>query len=256
MIILKTDREIKMMKKAGQIAARALELAGKSIEPGINTLEIDLIIQRYIESQGAKPSFLGYGDFPNSSCISVNNVVVHGIPSKKTVLKSGDIVSIDVGAFFEGFHGDTAFTFACGNISPEAKALLDATYKSLFEGIKQATVGNRIGDISSAVQRYVEARSYSVVRDFVGHGVGAKLHEDPSVPNFGNPGRGVRLQAGMTIAIEPMINAGTYEVEILPDGWTTVTADGKLSAHFEHSIAITPDGPIILTMAPSFSVPE
>lgn len=248
MVILKTDREIKTMKKAGQIAARALQLAGKSIEPGINTLEIDLIIQKYIEGQGAKPSFLGYGDFPNSSCISVNNVVIHGIPSEKTVLKNGDIISIDVGAFFEGFHGDTAFTFACGSISKEAKALLDTTYESLFEGIKRATVGNRVGDISSAVQKYVEARSYSVVRDFVGHGVGAKLHEDPSVPNFGDPGRGVRLQAGMTIAIEPMINAGTFEVEILSDGWTTVTADGKLSAHFEHSVAITPDGPLILTL--------
>ena len=248
MVILKTDREIETMKKAGQIAARALQLAGKSIEPGINTLEIDSIIQKYIESQGAKPSFLGYGDFPNSSCISVNNVVIHGIPSEKTVLKNGDIVSIDVGAFFEGFHGDTAFTFACGSISSEAKALLDTTYESLFEGIEKARAGNRIGDISSAVQRYVEARSYSVVRDFVGHGVGAKLHEDPSVPNFGVPDRGVRLQAGMTIAIEPMINAGTFEVEILSDEWTTVTADGKLSAHFEHSVAITPDGPVILTL--------
>ncbi|MDQ5983957.1 MAG: Methionine aminopeptidase 1 [Eubacteriales bacterium SKADARSKE-1] len=248
MVILKTDREIKTMKKAGQIAARALQLAGKSIKPGISTLEIDLIIQKYIESQGAKPSFLGYGDFPNSSCISVNNVVIHGIPSKNAVLKNGDIVSVDVGAFFEGFHGDTAFTFACGAIAPEARALLDTTYESLFEGIKMAVVGNRVGDISNAIQRYVEARSYSVVRDFVGHGVGAKLHEDPSVPNFGAPGRGVRLQAGMTIAIEPMINAGTYEVNILPDEWTTVTADGKLSAHFEHSVAITPDGPVILTL--------
>lgn len=248
MVIIKTDREIEMMKQAGQIAAIALKLAGESIEPGINTLEIDSIIRKHIESQGAKPSFLGYGDFPNSSCISVNNVVIHGIPSKKTVLKNGDIVSIDVGAFFEGFHGDTAYTFACGDITTEAKNLLETTYKSLFEGIEKAAVGNRIGDISSAVQSYVEARSYSVVRDFVGHGVGAKLHEDPSVPNFGKPGRGLRLQAGMTIAIEPMINAGTAEVEILPDGWTTVTVDNKLSAHFEHTVAITPDGPLILTM--------
>ena len=175
-------------------------------------------------------------------------MVIHGIPSRDSIIKSGDIVSIDVGAFFEGFHGDNAATFACGEISQEAQNLLDATRESLYEGINMARVGNRIGDIANAVQRYVEARSYSVVRDFVGHGVGAKLHEEPSVPNYGTPGRGVRLLSGMTIAIEPMINAGTYEVEVLDDEWTTVTADGKLSAHFEHTIAITPDGPLILTV--------
>ncbi len=248
MLILKTDREIEIMKSAGRIASKALKLAGEAVEPGVSTLEIDNIVRKYIESQGARPSFLNYGGFPASACISVNNVVIHGIPSKDSIIKSGDIVSIDVGAFFEGFHGDNAATFACGEISQEAQNLLDATRESLYEGINMARVGNRIGDIANAVQRYVEARSYSVVRDFVGHGVGAKLHEEPSVPNYGTPGRGVRLLSGMTIAIEPMINAGTYEVEVLDDEWTTVTADGKLSAHFEHTIAITPDGPLILTV--------
>lgn len=247
MVILKTDREISLMRDAGRISARALKLAGEAVEPGVTTAEIDRIVQRYIESQGAIPSFLGYGGFPASSCISVNDVVIHGIPSKKCMLKNGDIVSIDIGAMFEGFHGDNAWTFVCGDISAEAKALIDATRESLFEGIKQAKLGARMGDISSTIQRYVEAHSYSVVRDFIGHGVGVKLHEDPSVPNFGTPGKGIRLLSGMTIAIEPMVNAGTYEVEILDDGWTTVTKDGKLSAHFEHSIAITPDGPLILT---------
>ena len=249
MVILKTDREIEKMKDAGRIASKALELAGEAVEPGISTLEIDDIVRKYIESEGAKPSFLNYGGFPASACISVNNVVIHGIPSKKCIIKSGDIVSIDVGAFFEGFHGDNAATFACGEVSKEAKALIDTTRESLYEGIKMAQIGNRIGDIANAVQRYVEARSYSVVRDFVGHGVGAKLHEDPSVPNYGTPGRGVRLLSGITIAIEPMVNAGTHEVKVLDDEWTTVTVDGKLSAHFEHTIAITTDGPIILTQS-------
>lgn len=248
MIVLKTARELSAMREAGIISQRALKLAGKAVEPGVTTAEIDAIVRKYIEKQGAKPSFLGYCDYPASSCISVNNVVIHGIPSKKTVLKNGDIVSIDIGAFYKGFHGDNAWTFACGDVSKEAQALMDATKESLFEGIKQAVAGNRVGDIGNAVQRYAEARSYSVVRDFVGHGVGAKLHEEPSVPNFGTAGRGVRLLPGMTIAIEPMINMGTHKVRVLDDGWTTVTADGKLSAHFEHSIAITPDGPVILTL--------
>ena len=248
MIVLKTARELAKMREAGRISARALRLAGEAVEPGVTTAEIDRLVRRYIEKEGARPSFLGYGGFPASACISVNNVVIHGIPSKKIVLKEGDIVSVDVGAELNGFHGDNAWTFPCGKISAEAQALLDATRESLFEGIKMARPGNRIGDIGSAVQRYVEARNYSVVRDFVGHGVGAKLHEDPSVPNFGTPGRGVRLLPGMTIAIEPMINAGTHEAEVLRDEWTTVTKDGKLSAHFEHSVAITPDGPQILTL--------
>lgn len=248
MIVLKTARELSAMREAGVISQRALKLAGKAVEPGVSTAEIDAIVRKYIEKQGATPSFLGYCDYPASACISVNDVVIHGIPSKKKILKSGDIVSIDIGAFYKGFHGDNAWTFACGDVSKEAQALMDATRESLFEGIKQAVAGARLGDIGSAVQRYTEARNYSVVRDFVGHGVGAKLHEEPSVPNFGTPGRGVRLLPGMTIAIEPMINAGTHKVRVLDDGWTTVTADGKLSAHFEHTIAITPDGPVILTL--------
>ena len=249
MIILKTARELSMMKDAGRIAQKALLLAGEAVEPGVSTAELDSIVRKYIEKQGATPSFLGYGGFPASACISVNNVVIHGIPSKKQIIKNGDIVSIDVGAFFEGYHGDNAWTFPCGDISTEAQQLLEATKESLFLGIKAAVVGNRLGDIGSAVQRYVEPRSYSVVRDFVGHGVGAKLHEEPSVPNFGTPGRGQRLMPGMTIAIEPMVNAGTHRVKVLDDEWTTVTADGKLSAHFEHTIAITSDGPVILTSA-------
>ena len=247
MIVLKTSRELAIMREAGRISAMALKVAGEAVEPGVSTWEIDRVARKYIESQGAVPSFLGYGGFPASACISVNNVVIHGIPSKRQIVKAGDIVSIDIGAMFEGFHGDNAYTFACGDISAEAQRLLDATRESLYEGIKQAKAGNRLGDIGSTVQRYVEARGYSVVRDFVGHGVGAKLHEDPSVPNYGTPGRGVRLLPGMTIAIEPMVNQGRHEVQVQKDGWTTVTRDGKLSAHFEHTIAITPDGPVILT---------
>lgn len=248
MIVLKTSRELKLMRDAGRVSSRALKLAGSMVEPGVSTWEIDRAVRRYIEEQGAKPTFLGYGGFPASACISVNEVVIHGIPHKGTILKQGDIVSIDVGATYEGFVGDNAWTFPCGQVSPEAQALMDATRESLFEGIQAAKAGNRIGDVGSAVQRYAEARGYSVVRDFVGHGVGAKMHEDPSVPNYGTPGRGVRLLPGMTIAIEPMITQGVKEVKTLGDGWTTVTADGKLAAHFEHSIAITPDGPVILTL--------
>lgn len=248
MISLKNNKELLIMRDAGRIAARALKLAGEAIKPGVTTAHIDSIVRQYIEGEGAVPSFLGYGGFPASCCISVNNVVIHGIPSKKCVLKEGDIVSVDVGACYKGYHGDNAYTFACGEVSEEAKALMKATYESLLEGIKKAQPGNRIGDIAEAIQKYVEARSYSVVRDFVGHGVGAKLHEDPSVPNYGKAHKGMRLLPGMTIAIEPMINAGSYDVEVLDDQWTTVTADGKISAHFEHSVAITTDGPQILTL--------
>ena len=235
------------MREACRISARALALGGSLLRPGVTTGEIDREIRRYIESEGATPSFLNYGGFPASACISVNQTVIHGIPGH-TVIREGDIVSVDVGACINGFHGDNAATFAAGKVSPEAQALMDATRESLYEGIKAAVAGNRIGDIGAAVQRYVEVRGYSVVRQFVGHGVGTNLHEDPSVPNFGTPGRGPRLVPGMTLAIEPMINAGTAEVEILKDGWTTVTKDGKLSAHFEHTIAITPDGPVIMTL--------
>lgn len=246
MIAIKNSRELRDMREACIIVAQALQLAGKAVEPGVTTAELDHLIRRFIEKQGATPSFLGYGGFPASACISINNTVIHGIPGKR-VIHAGDIVSIDVGAYFNGFHGDNAATFAAGDISAEAQALLDATKASLQEGIQAAVAGNRIGDIGAAVQRYVEVRGYSVVRQFVGHGVGTNLHEDPSVPNFGTPGRGPRLLPGMTLAIEPMINAGTHEVEILGDGWTTVTKDGRLSAHFEHTVAITTDGPVILT---------
>ena len=248
MVVLKTSRELKAMRDAGRISSRALKLAGEAVEPGVSTLEIDRIVRKYIEEQGATPCFLNYGGFPASACISVNDVVIHGIPRKNQILKQGDIVSIDVGAFYEGFHGDNAWTFPCGEVSKEAQALMDVTRESLFKGINAARPGNRLGDIGSAVQRYVEARGYSVVRDFVGHGVGAELHEDPSVPNYGTPGRGVRLLPGMTIAIEPMVNQGVHTVETLSDNWSVVTSDGKLSAHFEHTIAITPDGPVILTL--------
>ena len=248
MVVLKTSRELKAMRDAGRISSRALKLAGEAVEPGVSTLEIDRIVRKYIEEQGATPSFLNYGGFPASACISVNDVVIHGIPRKNQILKQGDIVSIDVGAFYEGFHGDNAWTFPCGEVSKEAQALMDVTRESLFKGINAARPGNRLGDIGSAVQRYVEARGYSVVHDFVGHGVGAELHEDPSVPNYGTPGRGVRLLPGMTIAIEPMVNQGVHTVETLSDNWSVVTSDGKLSAHFEHTIAITPDGPVILTL--------
>ena len=236
------------MKDACRISAEALRVAGEAVRPGVSTLEIDTKIRRYIEKQGASPSFLGYGGFPASACISVNNVVIHGIPSKNTILKEGDIVSVDVGAHYRGYHGDNAYTFPCGKISARAQALLNATRESLYEGIKQAVSMNRTGDIGNAVQRYVEARSYSVVRDYVGHGVGAKLHEDPNVPNYGSRGRGVKLLPGMTIAIEPMVNEGAHQTRVLGDKWTVITADGSLSAHFEHTIAITPDGPRILTV--------
>ena len=246
MIAIKNSRELRAMKEACVVSARALQLAGKAIEPGVTTGEVDRIVRHYIESQGATPSFLGYGGFPASACISINDQVIHGIPGKR-VIKAGDIVSVDVGACLNGFHGDNAATFAAGEISPDAQALMDATRESLYEGIRAAMAGGRVGDIGAAVQRYVEVRGYSVVRQFVGHGVGTNLHEDPSVPTFGTPGRGPRLLPGMTLAIEPMINAGTGDVRILSDGWTTVTKDGRLSAHFEHTVAITADGPVILT---------
>ena len=247
MIVLKTERELKIMRDAGRVAATALKLAGAAVEPGVSTWEIDRVARRYIEGQGAKPTFLGYGGYPATACVSVNNVVIHGIPSKKKIVKEGDIVSIDVGATYEGFVGDNAYTFPCGKVGPEAQCLMDTTREALAAGIKAAVPGARLGDIGSAVQRYAEARGYSVVRNYTGHGVGANMHEDPSVPNYGTPGRGVRLLPGMVIAIEPMICQGTYEVKTLPDGWTTLTKDGKLAAHFEHTVAITEAGPVILT---------
>ena len=247
MIVLKTGRELKIMREACRIAAGALQIAGKAVEPGVSTAEIDKLAEDYIRSQGGTPNFKNYQGYPATACISINNEVIHGIPSAKRILKEGDIVSIDLGAEFQGYHGDNAATFACGVISDEAKRLCDTTRESLYLGIEQAVAGNRIGDIAFAIQSYCEERGFSVVREYTGHGVGTHLHEDPSVPNYGTAGRGQRLLPGMTIAIEPMINLGSKAVKCLPDGWTVKTLDGKLSAHFEHTIAITKGEPLILT---------
>ena len=248
LITLKSPRELECMRKAGRITAAARKLAGELVVPGITTLEIDTAVRKFIESQGGKPSFLGYGGFSGSACVSVNDVVIHGIPSKKVVLKEGDIVSVDVGAFVDGFHGDCAATFPCGKVSEEAQRLIDVTEQSFWEGIKYARVGHRVSDISHAVQQYVESHGYSVVRDFVGHGVGSKLHEPPEVPNYGAAGHGARLQPGMTIAVEPMVCQGDWHVQVLKDGWTTVTVDGSLAAHYENTILITDGEPEILTV--------
>ena len=248
LITLKTSRELDCMRKAGRITAAARKLAGELVVPGVTTLEIDTAVRKFIESQGGKPSFLGYGGFTGSACISVNDVVIHGIPSKKIVLREGDIVSVDVGAFVDGFHGDCAATYACGAISDEAKRLIEVTEQSFWEGIKFARVGQRVSDISHAVQQYVEKHGYSVVRDFVGHGVGTKLHEAPEVPNYGPAGHGPRLQPGMTIAVEPMVCEGDFRVKVLKDGWTTVTVDGSLAAHYENTLLITDGDPEILTV--------
>lgn len=247
MIVLKTTRELSLMKEACRISAGALRVAGEAVKPGVSTAEIDRIAYEYIKSQGAEPNFLNLYGFPATACISVNDEVIHGIPSKKRILKEGDIVSIDLGAKIHGYNGDNAATFACGKISAEAQRLIDVTRESLYEAIKVAVPGGKIGDIGSCVQRYCEERGFSVVREYTGHGVGKELHEDPAVPNYGTAGRGVRLLPGMTIAIEPMINQGTKAIKRLSDGWTVKTADGKLSAHFENTIAITKDGPVILT---------
>ena len=248
MIVLKTSRELQIMKEACRIAAGALQIIGKAVEPGVTTAELDKMAEDYIRSQGGEPNFKNYHGYPATACISINNEVIHGIPSKTRKICAGDIVSVDLGAKFNGYHGDNAATFACGDVSPEAKRLIDATRESLYEGIKAAVAGSRIGDISNAVQTYVEAKGFSVVRKFVGHGIGTQLHEAPEVPNFGTAGRGIRLMPGMTLAIEPMVNAGGYDVKIMPDGWTVKTTDGSLSAHFEHTIVITADGPKIMTI--------
>ena len=247
MISIKSPREIEAMRRAGRITAQARALAGSMVKPGVTTLEIDTAVRRYIESQGAKPSFLGYSGFPGSACISVNEEVIHGIPGPR-VLKEGDIVSIDVGAFIGGFHGDCAATYPCGEVSEQAKKLIEITQQSFWEGIAFARPGQRVSDISHAVQQYVEANGCSVVRDFIGHGVGAKLHEAPEVPNFGPAGRGPRLMSGMTIAVEPMVNAGDWRVKVLKDGWTTVSLDGSLTAHYENTVLITENGPEVLTV--------
>ena len=247
MIVLKTTRELTLMKEACRISAGALRVAGEAVKPGVSTWEIDRIAYEYIKSQGAEPNFLHLYGFPATACISINDEIIHGIPSKERILKEGDIVSIDLGAKIHGYNGDNAATFACGKVSEQAQRLMDTTRESLYKAIEMAVPGNKIGDIASAVQVYCEQRGYGVVREYTGHGVGRELHEDPSVPNYGKAGRGVRLLPGMTLAIEPMINEGTAAIRQMSDGWTVKTADGKLSAHFEHTVAITNDGPVILT---------
>ena len=247
MIVLKTRREIELMREAGRISAAALKVAGEAVEPGVSTAEIDRIAYNYIKSQGAEPNFLHYNGFPATACISVNNEVIHGIPDKKHILREGDIVSIDLGAVYNGFHGDNAYTFRCGKVSEAAERLCRTTEEALYLGLKQAVAGNRLGDIGSAICEYCVGKGYGVVRDYTGHGVGTHLHEDPSIPNYGKPGKGARLLPGMTIAIEPMINEGTDDVKVLRNEWTVVTADGKLSAHYEHTVAVTEGECIILT---------
>ncbi len=248
MILVKNSEQLAIMRKAGRITGEAILVARDHIREGVSTKELDIRIREYIEKCGAKPSFLGYGGFPGSACISLNDEVIHGIPSKDRILHEGDIVKIDVGACYKGFHGDSANTFGVGKISEEAERLIAATRESFFRGAAQAKAGNRIGDIGSAVFEYANALGYGVVKRYVGHGVGMELHEDPEVPNFGTAGRGPRLMPGMTIAIEPMINAGTYLVKEMSDGWTVRTADGRLSAHYEHTVAITDGDAVLLTM--------
>ena len=247
MIILKSSREIELMRQAGKITAAARALAGAMVAPGISTREIDRAVHRFIRSQGAEPSFLGYNGFPASVCISVNDEVIHGIPGSR-VLREGDIVSVDVGAFKGGYHGDCAATYPCGRISEEARRLIEVTRQSFFEGLRYAREGYRLPDLCGAIERYVEANGFSVVREYVGHGIGAKMHESPEVPNYVEPKAGrPRFLRGMTIAVEPMVNAGRAGVKVMPDGWTVKTADGRLSAHYENSILITDGEPELLT---------
>ena len=248
MIIIKNSEQIALMKEAGRITAEALLVARDLVRPGISTKEIDAKMHAFILKCGATPSFLGYGGFPGSACISVNDEVIHGIPSERKILKDGDIVKIDVGARYRGYNGDSARTFAVGKVSDEALKLISVTEQSFYEAMKYARAGNRIGDIGCAVENFVISNGFSVVRDFVGHGVGAELHEEPSVPNYGRAGRGARLYPGMTLAIEPMVNAVVENVKVLKDGWTVKTLDGKLSAHYENSIVITEGDPILLTV--------
>ena len=249
MIIIKKSEQIMLMKQAGKITAEALLVARDAIRPGVSTKEVDSKVRAYIEKCGAVPSFLGYGGFPGSACISLNNEVIHGIPSDKVIIKEGDIVKVDVGARYRGYNGDSARTFPVGKVSDEALRLISVTEKSFYEAIKYARAGNRLGDVGHAVEDFVISNGFSVVKDYVGHGIGAELHEDPSVPNYGTAGRGARLYSGMTLAIEPMVNAGGFEVKVLKDKWTVVTRDGSLSAHYENTIAVTDGDPILLTDA-------
>jgi len=247
MIQVKNAVQIAAMRDAGKITGEALQLAGELVKVGITTKELDDAIHAYIVKCGATPSFLNYGGFPASACISINDEVIHGIPSPKRVLQDGDIVKIDVGAFYKGYHGDTANTYAVGNVSEEAKTLIRVTRESFYEGIKTIVPGSRLGDLGAAIDGYVRGFGFSTVRKFVGHGVGRELHEPPDVPNFGIAGRGQRIYTGMVFAVEPMINAGTHEILQLDDGWTIKTADGRLSAHYEHTLAVTDNGVVLLT---------
>ena len=247
MVIIKNSEQLALMRIAGRITAEALMVARDAVKPGVSTYEVDRKVREYIERCGATPSFLGYGGFPGSACISLNNQVIHGIPSKKVIIKDGDIVKVDVGARYRGYNGDSARTFPVGKVSDEALRLISVTEQSFYEAIKFAKAGCRIGDIGHAVESFVISNGFSVVQEYTGHGVGAELHEEPEIPNYGREGRGARLYPGMTLAIEPMVNAGTDKVKVRRDGWTVTTADGKLSAHYENSIAITDSDPIILT---------
>lgn len=247
MIVIKSNREIELMKEAGRIVALAHRKVAEAIAPGVSTYELDKIAEKTIRDCGATPSFKGYGGFPGSICASINNVVIHGIPKKNIKLKDGDIISVDIGACYKGYHGDSARTHPVGNVSPEKLRLIEVTKQSFFEGVKYAKPNNRLSDISHAIQKYVEENGYGVVRDFTGHGVGRKLHEDPSIPNYGAEGMGPLLRVGMTLAIEPMVTSGSYKVKILEDDWTTVTVDGGDSAHYENTIVITENGYEILT---------
>ena len=245
-VTIKSPREIELMREAGRILAITHEELGKALRPGMSTLDIDRLGEEIIRSHGCIPSFKNYNGYPASACVSVNDVVIHGIPGKR-VLQEGDIVSVDVGAFLDGYHGDCCATFPCGKISPEAEELIAVTQQSFFEGIRYATEGHRLGDISHAIQQYVESHGFSVVREFVGHGIGTKMHESPEIPNYGPAGRGPRLLRGMTLAIEPMVNMGAPQIHILDDGWTVKTVDGKWAAHYENTICITDGEPEILT---------
>lgn len=247
MIILKTDKELSYMRDAGRVVAETHREVARAVEPGVTTKLLDEVAERYLRKQGAIPSFKGFRGFPASICASINEEVVHGIPGLRT-LKNGDIISIDIGAIVNGYHGDAAVTLAVGDIDEESRRLLTVTEESLNAAIQKAVVGNRLSDISHAVQRYVEGRGFSVVRDYVGHGIGRTMHEPPQVPNYGPPGKGPRLNHGLTLALEPMVNAGTYEVVEKDDHWTVVTRDGRRSAHFEHTIAVTREGPVVLTI--------
>lgn len=247
MVSLKTSEEIEVMRRANLIVADVLQELGSLIKPGVSTARLDERAEEMIRSRGATPAFKGYGGFPASICVSINDEVVHGIPSQKRILEDGDIVGIDCGTCLDGYFGDSAVTFAVGDITDDAARLMKETKASLEAAIDKMRVGNRLSDVSNAVQSHVEAKGYSVVRNFVGHGIGKSLHEEPQIPNFGSPGRGIRLKAGMVFAIEPMINIGKHGVKVLEDGWTAVTDDGSLSAHFEHSVAVTKNGPYILS---------